>query len=72
VLLSSRFTVRLPDVVLRLSLGTILVLSGLKLLKVPQAQWILLGGLIALGLGLTAYGLRAWLRRPRAVTPDYV
>jgi uncharacterized membrane protein YfcA len=72
VLLSSRFTVRLPDVVLRLSLGTILVLSGLKLLKVPQAQWILLGGLIALGLGLAAYGLRAWLRRPRAVTPDYV
>jgi uncharacterized membrane protein YfcA len=66
VLLSSRFTVRLPDVILRLSLGTILVLSGLKLLKVPQAQWILLGGLIALGLGLTAYGLRAWLTRPRA------
>ena len=31
VLISSRFTVRLPDVVLRLSLGTILVLSGLKL-----------------------------------------
>src|SRR5919205_3296437 len=29
VLVSSRFTVRLPDVVLRLALGTILVLSGL-------------------------------------------
>jgi hypothetical protein len=28
VLLSSHFTVRLPDVVLRLSLGTVLVLSG--------------------------------------------
>lgn len=66
VLLSSRFTVRLPDVILRLSLGTILVLSGLKLLNVPQAQWILLGGLIALGVGLTTYGLRAWLTRPRA------
>jgi uncharacterized membrane protein YfcA len=67
VLISSRFTVRLPDVVLRISLGTILVLSGLKLLNVPQAQWILLGGLIALGLGLTGYGVRAWLTRPRAV-----
>jgi hypothetical protein len=67
VLISSRFTVRLPDVILRISLGTILVLSGLKLLNVPQAQWILLGGLIALGLGLIGYGTRAWLGRPRAV-----
>src|SRR5213082_2570559 len=48
VLISSRFTVRLPDVILRIALGTILVLSGLKLLDVPQAQWILIGGLIAL------------------------
>jgi uncharacterized membrane protein YfcA len=66
VLISSHFTVRLPDIILRLSLGTILVLSGLKLLNVPQAQWILLGGLIALALGLTAYGVRAWYTRPRA------
>jgi uncharacterized membrane protein YfcA len=65
VLISSRFTVRLPDVVLRFALGTILVLSGLKLLNVPQAKWILLGGLIALGSGLAAYGLRARLVRPR-------
>jgi len=68
VLISSRFTVRLPDIVLRLSLGTILVLSGLKLLDVPQAQWILLGGLIALGCGLTAYGARSWLARPPAAS----
>jgi len=68
VLISSRFTVRLPDIVLRLSLGTILVLSGLKLLNVPQAQWILLGGLIALGCGLAGYGARAWLARPQAAS----
>jgi uncharacterized protein len=67
VLITSRFTVKLPDVVLRIALGTILLLSGLKLLNVPEAQWILLGGLIALGLGLTAYGVHAWLRRPRSV-----
>src|SRR5436309_7508744 len=42
VLISSRFTVRLPDVVLRIALGTILMLSGLKLVNVPQGQWILL------------------------------
>jgi uncharacterized protein len=68
VLISSRFTVRLPDIVLRLSLGTILVLSGLKLLNVPAAQWILLGGLIALGIGLLTYGIRAWLVRPSIQT----
>ena len=67
VLLSSRFTVRMPDIVLRISLGTILVLSGLKLLDVPQAQWILLGGLCALGLGLLTYGLVAWRARLRLV-----
>jgi uncharacterized membrane protein YfcA len=65
VLLSSRFTVKLPDLILRISLGTILVLSGLKLLNVPEAKWILLGGLIALGIGLVAYGVRAWVARPR-------
>jgi uncharacterized protein len=68
VLLTSRFTLRLPDLVLRVSLGTILVLSGLKLLNVPAAQWILLGGLIALGAGLVAYGVRAWIARPRLAT----
>jgi uncharacterized membrane protein YfcA len=67
VLISSRFTVKLPDLVLRISLGTILLLSGLKLVNVPGAQWILLGGLIALGVGLFAYGVRAWLQRPRFV-----
>jgi uncharacterized membrane protein YfcA len=68
VLLSSRFTVRLPDIVLRIALGTILTLSGIKLLNVPQAQWILLGGLIALGLGLAAYGVLAWRARPSLQT----
>ena len=67
VLLSSRFTVKTPDIVLRISLGTILVLSGLKLVNVPGAPWILLGGLIGLGAGLVAYGVFSWLRRPRLV-----
>jgi uncharacterized protein len=65
VLITSRFTVRLPDVILRVALGTILLLSGLKLVNVPHAQWILLGGLVALGAGLAAYGVAMWLRRPR-------
>ena len=68
VLLSSHFTVKLPDIILRVALGTILLLSGLKLLNVPQAQWILLGGLVALGAGLAAYGVVAWRARPRLQT----
>src|SRR5437763_2555137 len=64
VLISSRLTVKLPDLILRFSLGTILVLSGLKLLNVPGSQWILLGGLVGLGAGLLAYGVVAWRRRP--------
>jgi uncharacterized membrane protein YfcA len=71
VLITSRFTVRLPDVILRVALGTILTLSGLKLLDVPGSAWILLVGLIALGGGLTAYGVRAWLARPRAAAPEH-
>jgi len=69
ILISSRFTVRLSDVVLRVALGTILMLSGLKLLNVPGSTWILIGGLAGLGAGLGAYGIRALLApRPRAET----
>jgi uncharacterized membrane protein YfcA len=69
VLITSRFTLKLPDVVLRIALGTILTLSGIKLLNVPESSWILLGGLIALGAGLAAYGVRAWLA-PRPTAPQ--
>jgi uncharacterized membrane protein YfcA len=67
VLISSRFTLRLPDVALRVALGTVLTLSGLKLLNVPQANWVLGGGLIALGVGLAGFAVRAWITRPRVV-----
>jgi len=61
ILLTSRFTLKLPDIAMRIALGTILVLSGVKLLNVPQATWILVVGLCALGAGLAGYGVRAWL-----------
>ena len=61
ILVTSRFVVRLPEVLLRVALGSVLVLSGLKLVNAPQSSWILAGGLAALGLGLAAYGLRAVL-----------
>jgi uncharacterized membrane protein YfcA len=68
ILVSSRFTVRLPEILLRVALGTILTLSGLKLLNVPQSSWILGAGLGALLVGLAAYGVRAWLAPRIAVT----
>ncbi len=64
ILISSRFTPRLPDVALRVGLGTILMLSGLKLLNVPKSSWILVAGLSALAFGLAVIGLRAWLAPP--------
>lgn len=66
ILITSRFTVKTPDVLLRVALGTILMLSGLKLLNVPQANWILGVGLGLLVAGLAGYGVRAWIR-PRLV-----
>ena len=48
ILISSKFTVKVPDIGLRIALGTILMLSGLKLLNVPKSSWILVAGLSAL------------------------
>jgi hypothetical protein len=70
VLITSRFTVKLPDMVLRIALGTILTLSGLKMLNVPGAAWILFIGLISLGVGLATYGVHAWVARPTAAAAE--
>ncbi len=65
ILISSRFSVKLPQGLLRLALGTVLTLSGLKLLNVPQANWVLGIGLGILLAALVAYGIRARFARPR-------
>ncbi len=69
ILVSSRYTVRLPQVVIRAALGGILVLSGLKLLNVPEANWVLGCGLGVLAVGLTVYTIVLKLGEPRA-TPE--
>jgi uncharacterized membrane protein YfcA len=48
VLVGSRLTLRLPDRTLRISLATVLLLSGIKLLDVPGSDAIVVSGL-ALG-----------------------
>jgi uncharacterized membrane protein YfcA len=50
--LSSRFTVKLPQDGLRLGLAGVLALSGIKLLNVPEAGYVITVGV---GLGLAAF-----------------
>jgi len=65
--IASRFTVRLPDDALRLGLAGVLALSGVKLLDVPQANWVIMGGLVV-GVALfVAWVFRTYFQRPRPV-----
>jgi uncharacterized protein len=61
ILISSRYTVKVPDLTIRGGLAGILIISGLKLLAVPEANWILGGGLITLTIVLTVYTVRVML-----------
>ena len=54
--ISSRFTLQVPQDALRLGLAGVLALSGIKLLNVPQAGYVISVGL---GLGLAAFAV--WL-----------
>jgi uncharacterized membrane protein YfcA len=66
---SSRFTVHLPQDALRLGLAGVLALSGIKLLNVPEASYVIAVGV---GLGLSAFAV--WLllqsRSREAERPD--
>jgi uncharacterized membrane protein YfcA len=65
--IASRFTVRLPDDALRLGLAGVLALSGIKLLNVPQANWVIAGG-FALGLTFfVPWVVRTYFPRARTV-----
>jgi hypothetical protein len=61
VLITSKYTLHTPDHVLRLGLASVLFLSGLKLLNVPEANWVLAGGLIA---ATVSFGVWALMQRP--------
>ena len=65
ILISSRYTLKVPDKALRVALGGILLLSGLKLLNVPEANWVLGGGLGVLAVVVLAYAI-ALRASPRA------
>ena len=66
ILLTSQFTLKLPDRTLRLGLASVLMLSGIKLIDFSGADWVIAGGAIAAALGLASWHLVARLgRRPR-------
>jgi uncharacterized protein len=69
ILISSRYTVKVPDLTIRGGLGGILIISGLKLLNVPEANWILGGGLVVLAVVLAIYTARVMTNEPRT-TPE--
>jgi uncharacterized membrane protein YfcA len=65
VLIGSQMGVGLPDRPLRAALATTLVLSGVKIVDVPESSWIIVGALIAGALGLAAWKLsQREARRP--------
>jgi uncharacterized membrane protein YfcA len=66
ILISSRYTVKVPDLTIRGALGGILIISGIKLLNAPEANWILGGGLIALTVVLTIYTVTVMLKEAHA------
>jgi uncharacterized protein len=67
ILLASKLPLRIPDRPLRLGLAAVLGLSGLKLVNVPEASYVL-----GIGVGLILFTLGWWafatMRAPRAVT----
>jgi len=56
VLVSSQFTVRLPDRSLRIALSTVLVASGTKLLDIPWANAVVMA-ILAGGAALVAFSV---------------
>ncbi len=63
ILVASQFTVRMPDRLLRLGLASVLVLSGIKLLNVPQSTWVLGVGVSTMLVGFATWGAIEVVRR---------
>jgi hypothetical protein len=70
ILISSRYTVKVPDMTIRGGLGGILILSGLKLLNVPEANWVLGVGLVLILIVLTIYTVRVMLSERAGTIPE--
>jgi uncharacterized membrane protein YfcA len=70
ILISSRYTVTVPDLTIRGGLAGILIITGLKLLNVPEANWVLGGGLAFLFVVLTIYTVRVMRSQQPRTSPE--
>jgi uncharacterized membrane protein YfcA len=66
ILLASQLTLKVPERALRLSLAGVLMLSGLKLVEVPESNVVITVGMGAGACALAVWGIRTWLRRAAA------
>jgi len=66
ILLTSQFTLKLPDRALRLGLAAVLMLSGIKLVDPPNSDWVIAVGAVVAGLAFATWAFSTRLgRRPR-------
>jgi uncharacterized protein len=69
ILITSKFTLKVPDRALRLGLASVLMLSGVKLLDFPGTDYVIAAGAIAAGAAFTVWGFLVRVgRRPRPET----
>src|ERR671931_401204 len=71
ILLSSKLTLRVPEQALRLGLAGVLVLSGIKLIDPPGADWILLVGFVVGTVIFVAWGIRELRDQRRSHRSDF-
>jgi hypothetical protein len=67
ILIASKWPVKMPERPLRLALAGVLALSGIKLLNVPQANWVLAIGLFVGAAALVVWAINAYVTRPQPV-----
>ena len=66
ILLTSQFTLKLPDRALRLGLAAVLMLSGIKLVDPPNSDWVIAVGAVVAALAFATWAFTTRLgRRPR-------
>ena len=70
VLLGSQMSIKIPERALRFSFAVVLVLSGIKLVGVPQSSLIIVIALAGAAVVLAVYVVRQWLARDVAPAPN--
>jgi uncharacterized membrane protein YfcA len=70
VLLGSQMSIRVPERSLRFAFAFVLVLSGIKLVGVPQASLIIVIALALATVALAVFVVRQWLSREVAAAPN--